>query len=303
MNSQILSGLLLPFLGTALGSGCVFFMKHSLSKQVQRALTGFAAGVMTAASIWSLIIPAMDMAEDKGKLAFLPAVIGFWCGILFLLLLDTLIPHLHMNAEKAEGVPSKLARTTMMVLAVTLHNIPEGMAVGIVYAGFLSGSAEMSAGGAFALALGIAIQNFPEGAIISMPLHAEGKSKIGTVSGFPTILLCAVGIILTLTGIVIWFTGAMRSDMDENIKENRLKTNGIYAWLRNPMYSGLWILISGISLMWHNVFLIPVIFINWYMMTVVLKNTEEKWLRDLYGQEYDDYCKRVNRCIPWKRTL
>lgn len=177
MKSQILSGLLLPFLGTTLGSACVFFMKHSLSKQVQRALTGFAAGVMTAASIWSLIIPAMDMSDDKGKIAFLPAVIGFWCGILFLLLLDTLIPHLHMNAEKAEGVPSRLARTTMMVLAVTLHNIPEGMAVGIVYAGFLSGSAEMSAGGAFALALGIAIQNFPEGAIISMPLHAEGKSK------------------------------------------------------------------------------------------------------------------------------
>lgn len=121
MNSQIITGLLIPFIGTAAGSACVFFMKRSLSKQVQRALTGFAAGVMTAASIWSLIIPAMDMAEDKGKLAFLPAVIGFWCGILFLLLLDTLIPHLHMNAEKAEGVPSKLARTTMMVLAVTLH--------------------------------------------------------------------------------------------------------------------------------------------------------------------------------------
>ena len=177
MQKEIITGLLLPFLGTSAGSACVFFMRHSLSKQVQRALTGFAAGVMTAASIWSLIIPAMDMAEDKGKLAFLPAVIGFWCGILFLLLLDTLIPHLHMNAEKAEGVPSRLARTTMMVLAVTLHNIPEGMAVGIVYAGFLSGSAKMSAGGAFALALGIAIQNFPEGAIISMPLHAEGKSK------------------------------------------------------------------------------------------------------------------------------
>ena len=177
MNTQIIAGLLIPFIGTAAGSACVFFMKHSLSKQVQRALTGFAAGVMTAAAIWSLIIPAMDMAEDKGKLAFLPAVVGFWFGILFLLILDTLIPHLHMNAEKAEGVPSRLARTTMMVLAVTLHNIPEGMAVGIVYAGFLSGSAEMSAGGAFALALGIAIQNFPEGAIISMPLHAEGKSK------------------------------------------------------------------------------------------------------------------------------
>ena len=177
MNSQIITGILIPFLGTAAGSACVFFMRHSLHRQVQRALTGFAAGVMTAASIWSLIIPAMDMAENKGKLAFVPAVIGFWCGILFLLLLDTLIPHLHMNAEKAEGVPSKLARTTMMVLAVTLHNIPEGMAVGIVYAGFLSGSAEMSAGGAFSLALGIAIQNFPEGAIISMPLHTEGKSK------------------------------------------------------------------------------------------------------------------------------
>ncbi|MCR5707363.1 MAG: ZIP family metal transporter [Ruminococcus sp.] len=177
MKTEILSGLLIPFLGTSLGAACVFFMKHDLSRAVQRVLTGFAAGVMTAASIWSLIIPAMEMSEDKGKLAFLPAAIGFWCGILFLLLLDTLIPHLHMNAEKAEGVPSKLARTTMMVLAVTLHNIPEGMAVGIVYAGFLSGSAEMSAGGALALALGIAIQNFPEGAIISMPLHAEGKSK------------------------------------------------------------------------------------------------------------------------------
>ena len=177
MKTEILSGLLIPFLGTSLGAACVFFMKHDPSRGVQRVLTGFAAGVMTAASIWSLIIPAMEMSEDKGKLAFLPAAIGFWCGILFLLLLDTLIPHLHMNAEKAEGVPSKLARTTMMILAVTLHNIPEGMAVGIVYAGFLSGSAEMSAGGAFALALGIAIQNFPEGAIISMPLHAEGKSK------------------------------------------------------------------------------------------------------------------------------
>ncbi|WP_295066562.1 ZIP family metal transporter [Ruminococcus sp.] len=177
MQREVTTGLLLPFLGTAVGSACVFFMKHSLSKQIQRALTGFAAGIMTAASIWSLIIPAMDMSDGMGKLAFLPAVIGFWCGILFLLLLDSVIPHLHMNAEKAEGVPSRLARTTMMVLAVTLHNIPEGMAVGIVYAGFLAGSSDMTSGGAFALALGIAIQNFPEGAIISMPLHAEGKSK------------------------------------------------------------------------------------------------------------------------------
>jgi len=177
MGKEVISGLLLPFLGTSLGAACVFFMLHDLSRSVQRALTGFAAGVMTAASIWSLIIPAMELSENRGKLAFLPAVIGFWCGILFLLLLDSLIPHLHMNAEKAEGLPSKLARTTMMVLAVTLHNIPEGMAVGIVYAGFLTSSADMTAGGALALALGIAIQNFPEGAIISMPLHAEGKSK------------------------------------------------------------------------------------------------------------------------------
>jgi ZIP family zinc transporter len=183
MKTEILSGLLIPFLGTSLGAACVFFMKYDLIRDVQRALTGFAAGVMTAASIWSLIIPAMDMSESMGKLAFLPAVVGFWFGILFLLLLDSLIPHLHMNADKAEGLPSKLARTTMMVLAVTLHNIPEGMAVGIVYAGFLTGSADMTAGGALALALGIAIQNFPEGAIISMPLHAEGKSKAKAFAG------------------------------------------------------------------------------------------------------------------------
>jgi ZIP family zinc transporter len=152
-------------------------MKKNLSRNVQRALTGFAGGVMVAASVWSLIIPAMEQSDSMGKLSFLPAVIGFWLGILFLLLLDSVIPHLHMNAEKAEGPKSRLARTTMMVLAVTLHNIPEGMAVGVVYAGFLSGSAEITSGGALALSLGIAIQNFPEGAIISMPLHAEGKSK------------------------------------------------------------------------------------------------------------------------------
>ena len=199
MRHELLVGLLLPFLGTALGSGCVLFMKRQLGKGVQRALTGFASGVMVAASIWSLIIPAIEQSSDKGKLSFLPAVIGFWCGILFLLLLDSVIPHLHMDAEKAEGLPSKLTRTTMMVLAVTLHNIPEGMAVGIVYAGFLSGSAEVTSGGAFALALGIAIQNFPEGAIISMPLYANGKSKArafaeGVLSG----AVEPVGAILTV---------------------------------------------------------------------------------------------------------
>ena len=175
----ILLGLLIPFLGTAAGAGCVFFMRRALSTAVQRALTGFAAGVMVAASIWSLIVPAIEQSGNMGKWAFLPAFLGFWCGILFLLALDRLIPHLHANAQQAEGPKSHMQRTTMMVLAVTLHNIPEGMAVGIVYAGVRSGSALITAGGALSLALGIAIQNFPEGAIISMPLHAEGKSKAG----------------------------------------------------------------------------------------------------------------------------
>ena len=170
-------GILIPFLGTTLGASCVFFMKKSLSNLIQRSLAGFAAGVMVAASIWSLLIPAIEQSEDMGKLSFLPAFIGFWSGVLFLLLLDRLIPHLHVGSEQAEGPKSKLGRTTMMVLAVTLHNIPEGMAVGVVYAGFLSGNTQITAASALALSLGIAIQNFPEGAIISMPLRAEGESK------------------------------------------------------------------------------------------------------------------------------
>ena len=170
-------GILIPFLGTSLGAASVFFLKKSLGDYIQRALTGFAAGVMVAASIWSLLIPAMDQSAALGKLAFFPAVVGFWLGILFLLLLDHIIPHLHRNSQQAEGPHSQLQRTTMMVLAVTLHNIPEGMAVGVVYAGYLSGTAQITAAGALALSLGIAIQNFPEGAIISMPLRAEGMSK------------------------------------------------------------------------------------------------------------------------------
>ena len=177
MWKSILEGILIPFVGTTLGAACVFFMKKELSRTVQRALTGFAGGVMVAASIWSLLIPAMEESASMGRLSFLPAVVGFWVGILFLLLLDHVIPHLHRNANQAEGPKSRAARTTMMVLAVTLHNIPEGMAVGVVYAGLRSGAAEITAGGALALALGIAIQNFPEGAIISMPLHAEGKTR------------------------------------------------------------------------------------------------------------------------------
>ena len=184
----VVIGLLIPFLGTSLGAACVFFMRKALSQTVQKALSGFAAGVMVAASVWSLLIPAMEQCAHLGSWAFLPAFGGFWLGIGFLLVLDHVIPHLHRNAKKAEGPKSRLARTTMMVLAVTLHNIPEGMAVGVVYAGLLSGSANITAGGALALALGIAIQNFPEGAIISMPLFAEGKSKpksfrLGVLSG------------------------------------------------------------------------------------------------------------------------
>lgn len=170
-------GILIPFLGTSLGAACVFFMKKTLGDRVQRALTGFAAGVMVAASVWSLLIPAIEQAQGMGKWSFVPAVAGFWIGVLFLLLLDRVIPHLHRNSAQVEGPQSRLQRTTMMVLAVTLHNIPEGMAVGVVYAGHLSGNAQITMAGALALSIGIAIQNFPEGAIISMPLRAEGMGK------------------------------------------------------------------------------------------------------------------------------
>ena len=192
-------GILIPFLGTSLGAACVFFMKKSLGVTVQRALTGFAAGVMVAASVWSLLIPSIQQSSAMGRFAFVPAVTGFWAGILFLLLLDAVIPHLHQASDSAEGPASSLARTTMMVLAVTLHNIPEGMAVGVVYAGYLAGNAQISAMGAMALSLGIAIQNFPEGAIISMPLRASGmkKSKAflgGVLSG----VVEPIGAVLTL---------------------------------------------------------------------------------------------------------
>ena len=177
MLMNIFEGILIPFVGTTLGAACVFFMRKTLSKSVQRALAGFAAGIMVAASIWSLLIPAIKQSESMGRLSFVPAVVGFWIGILFLLALDHLIPHLHVGSDQAEGPKSKLGRTTMMVLAVTLHNIPEGMAVGVMYAGFLAENAQITATSAPVLSLGIAIQNFPEGAIISMPLRAEGESK------------------------------------------------------------------------------------------------------------------------------
>ena len=208
-------GIMIPFLGTTLGAACVFFMKRSLGDLVQRSLAGFAAGVMVAASIWSLLIPAIEQSEDMGKLSFLPAFIGFWSGVLFLLLLDRLIPHLHVGSEQAEGPKSKLGRTTMMVLAVTLHNIPEGMAVGVVYAGFLSGNTQITAASALALSLGIAIQNFPEGAIISMPLRAEGERKgrafLGVVEpiGAVLTLLAAQLVIPALPYLLSFAAGAM----------------------------------------------------------------------------------------------
>ena len=202
----LITGLLIPFLGTAAGAGCVFFLRLEFSVAIQRALTGFAAGVMVAASIWSLIVPAIEQSAGLGRWAFLPAFLGFWMGIAFLLFLDHAIPHLHRNAEKAEGPKSRLTRTAMLVLAVTLHNIPEGMAVGVVYAGLRSGSGEITAGGALALALGIAIQNFPEGAIISMPLYAEGKSRaesfwLGVLSGAVEPVFGALTVILA--GLVV----------------------------------------------------------------------------------------------------
>ena len=177
MSLAMLQGVLLPFLGTILGAGCVLFLQKRPHPAVLRGLTGFAAGVMVAASIWSLLIPAMEQANGMGVWSFVPAVAGFWLGIVFLLALDRAIPHLHRGSSDPEGPNAALSRTAMLVLAVTLHNIPEGMAVGVVYAGWLSGEETISLAGAMTLALGIAIQNFPEGAILSLPLRAEGMKK------------------------------------------------------------------------------------------------------------------------------
>ena len=217
---EVLYGILIPFLGTALGSACVLFMKRALGDAVQRALTGFAAGVMVAASVWSLLIPAIEQSQGMGKWSFLPAVVGFWFGVLFLLLLDHAIPHLHRDSADPEGPGSRLRRTTMMVLAVTLHNIPEGMAIGVIYAGYLSGNAQITAAGALALSLGIAIQNFPEGAIISMPLRSEGMGKgracaLGVLSGVvepvgaALTLLAAAFIVPALPYLLSFAAGAM----------------------------------------------------------------------------------------------
>ncbi len=197
--NDIIFGLSIPFIGTTIGAAFVFFMRKELSQTINRMLTGFAAGVMIAASVWSLLIPAIEQSSGMGKWSFVPAFIGFWIGILFLLMLDKIIPHLHAGATQPEGPKSHLQRTTMLILAVILHNIPEGMAVGAIYAGVREGSSLITASGAFALALGIAIQNIPEGAIISMPLKGAGMSKgkafvMGILSG----AVEPVGAVLTI---------------------------------------------------------------------------------------------------------
>lgn len=174
---EIFFGVLIPFIGTTAGAACVFFLKDQIKPNIQKALTGFAAGVMVAASVWSLLIPALEMSDHMGKLSFVPVVIGFLLGIVFLLIIDRIVPHIHLGSKKPEGPKSQLNRTTMLMLAVTIHNLPEGCAAGAVFAGVLSGHGEVTMAGAIALSIGIAIQNFPEGAIISLPLRSEGESK------------------------------------------------------------------------------------------------------------------------------
>ena len=199
---DLVIGLAIPFLGTTLGAAMVFLMKNKINNKIEKLLLGFASGVMIAASIWSLLIPAIEMSESQGKIAWVPAAIGFLLGITFLLVLDSVIPHLHLKSDKPEGIKSKLKKTTMMVFAVTLHNIPEGMAVGVTFAGALTQNAGITMAGAFALAIGIAIQNFPEGAIISIPLRREGYSRkkaffYGQLSGIVEPIGAIITILLT----------------------------------------------------------------------------------------------------------
>ncbi len=217
--TDVIRGIMIPFLGTAAGAACVFFLKGQLNEKIHKALNGFAAGVMVAASVWSLLIPAMNQSEHMGKLAFIPAVAGFWLGVLFLLALDHIIPHIHGDGE-SEGPEVSLKKTTRLLFAVTLHNIPEGMAAGVVYAGLLSGNTEITVAGALALSIGLAIQNFPEGAIISMPLRSEGWTKGkafagGALSGIveplgAVLTIVAAGIFVPILPYLLSFSaGAM----------------------------------------------------------------------------------------------
>ena len=206
MENYIIVGILIPFVGTLLGAASVCFLKGKINPLVQKGLLGFASGVMVAAAVWSLLIPALDMSEHLEKLSFVPAVVGFAFGILFLLLMDKIVPHLHMDSKEPEGLKSTLKKNTMLVLAVTLHNIPEGMAVGVVFAGLMTKSSNITIAGAFALSIGIAIQNFPEGAIISLPLRSEGMTRrkafrYGMLSG----IVEPIGAVITLmlTRIVV----------------------------------------------------------------------------------------------------
>lgn len=219
MDFRVIIGLLIPFAGTCLGAGCVFFMKKELGDKVNKGLNGFAAGIMVAASFFSLILPAIEQSEDMGRLAFIPTVTGFLAGILFLLFLDVVVPHTH-TGDHDEGVPSGLKKTTKLVFAVTLHNIPEGMAVGVVFANLIYGEIDMSLAAAFALSVGIALQNFPEGAIVSMPLKAEGMPRtktflIGVLSGIvepiaAALTILAAGLVVTILPYFLSFAaGAM----------------------------------------------------------------------------------------------
>ena len=200
MDTNVIWGLAIPFIGTTLGAAMVFLMRKEMNKRVEKFLLGFASGVMIAASVWSLLLPAIEMAEEQQVTAWMPATVGFLSGMVFLLVLDCIAPHLHVESTEPEGIKSNLKKTTMMVLAVTLHNIPEGMSVGVALAGAMVGNTGITMAGALALAIGIAIQNFPEGAIISMPLKSEGMSKLkafcyGTLSG----IVEPIGAVITIT--------------------------------------------------------------------------------------------------------
>ncbi len=241
----VIRGLLIPFVGTSLGAACVFLLKKQLKMELQKILTGFAAGVMVTASVWSLLIPAINMSEKNGQTSCLPAAIGFCIGMLFLLFLDTLIPHMHLD-QSIEGHKSHWQKTTMMVFAVILHNIPEGMAVGIVYAGWLSGDSGITNTAALALAIGIAIQNFPEGAIISIPLRSNGLSKpkafwygllsgaVEPIAGMITIFLSAY-IIVALPYLLSFAAGAMIyvviEDLIPELAEGRHSNWGTIAFM------------------------------------------------------------------------
>lgn len=198
-NVKVAIGIMIPLIGTTLGAGMVYFLKEEIKPALQKLLLGFASGVMIAASVWSLLIPGIDMAEDQGVIPWIPAAVGFLLGMGFLLLMDSLVPHIHAASDTEEGMQADLKKSTMLIFAVTLHNLPEGMAVGVVFAGLLSGQTNITMAGAFALAIGIALQNFPEGAIISMPLLGTGMSKNRAFSyGFGSGLVEPVGAFLTL---------------------------------------------------------------------------------------------------------